>query len=152
MSTLAAARRVLAGPLPALALALCAFTPAAQATLSFCNRTADVASLAYAVVPKDAPGVSTGGHRGAHVEAWFKLQPGECKQVSSIDATAHWVYFHAHGSGRVWDGGGRLCVRTRRFEEVQSFLIGNQACKGEWRAAGFRRVDPGKRNHTVSLT
>ena len=104
-------------------------------------------TVAIALAAKDASGTSTGGHRGASVEGWWKFAPGECAKVSDANASQHWLYFHAHGKGGSIDGRARLCVRTRPFTSTQAFLMRDQSCRGEWREAEFVRHESSARNY-----
>src|SRR5215207_1095222 len=53
-------------------------TPA-NAALTFCNKSPSSLEVAYAFSENDAPGTSTGGHRGVVARGWFKIARGmEC--------------------------------------------------------------------------
>jgi uncharacterized membrane protein len=135
---------------------LCGAAGPALAWVKVCNKTPGAATVAFAQGEKDGAGVSTGGHRGVTVEGWWRLAPGECAVVSTVNARAHWLYVHAHHRGRTWGGAARLCVRTASFEDPQQFLMGGRSCKptrtSDWREAGFARTDATARNHTMNLT
>jgi uncharacterized membrane protein len=139
-------------PLGAVALALSALATNAHAWLKLCNKTDQTVNVAIAIGEKDAADASTEALPVVTVEGWWKVAPGQCSQVSGVDAAGHWVYYHAHAGSRAWEGTSRLCVRSLRFNGSQHFLDSNESCRGEWRAIGFRRTDAATRNHTVNLT
>jgi uncharacterized membrane protein len=123
----------------------------ALAALTICNKVNTKMEVAVAYVPKDAPGVSTGGGLATRVEGWWAFAPGECAQVLSIDAGAHWVSIYAESrpAGRTMAGPEpRYCVAGREFGEHQR---AGSPCRGGWRSVGFHRIDTGKRNHTFTI-
>ena len=123
----------------------------AHAELVFCNKSSVAMDVAVAYVPKDAPGTSTGGDRSTRVEGWWKFAPGECAQVLSIDAGAHWVSWYAENrkAGRYLTGPEpRFCVPDRKFEEQQR--VGTP-CRQGYREVKFKRDETRARTHTFTL-
>lgn len=127
------------------------FSAPAMAWVKVCNGRSQDMTAAVAIGPKDPPGVSTNGHLGVNVQGWWKLSPGECKQVSQANASESWLYFHAVGEGSTLQGDARLCVRGQRFSSGQQFLMGGQSCSGDWREAGFVRRESSSKNFRFTI-
>ena len=64
-----------------------------------------------------------------------------------------WVYYYAHtpNGGTYWGGNSMLCVSNRSFADSQSFKRSNDACPGDARLEGFKRMDTNAADHTVTL-
>jgi uncharacterized membrane protein len=134
-----------------LGLALLATPTIADAELIFCNKSQLVMEVAVAYVPKDAPGTSTGGHLPTNVQGWWEFQPGECAQVLSIDAGAHWISWYAENrkAGRYLTGPEpRFCVPDKKFAEQQR--VGTP-CRSGYREVRFKRDETSARKHTFTL-
>ena len=127
------------------------FSSPAMAWVKVCNGRSQDMTAAVAIGAKDPPGVTTNGHLGVNVEGWWRLSPGECKQVSQANASESLLYFHAHGEGAMLQGDARLCVRSQRFSSGQQFLIGGQTCSGDWREAGFIRQESSSKNFRFTI-
>jgi uncharacterized membrane protein len=128
------------------------FVVPAFASLKFCNQTSANVNVAVGYVEKDAPGVSTGGHRGVTVEGWWEFMPGECAAVTDIDrASNYWIYYTAHGHAGRWEGATMLCVSPKAFKTVGEFMRSGDTCVGSRYLAGFRRADAEARTHTITL-
>jgi len=93
------------------ALALLGAAPA-QAGLTLCNRTSYVMDAAIAL--EKQPVVSTRG--------WFRVAPGQCRQVIDATLDAELVYLHArtpavYGSAPpAQNGQAQFCVRDKDFD------------------------------------
>ena len=136
---------------PLLGAALLVTPTIADAELVFCNKSPSPMEVAVAYVPKDAPGTSTSGHLPTKVEGWWKFAPGECAQVLSIDAGAHWVSWYAENrkAGRYLTGPEpRFCVPDKNFEEQQR--VGTP-CRSGYRQVQFKRDETRARKHTFTL-
>jgi len=123
----------------------------AMASLTVCNKAGVKMIVAVAYVPKDAPGVSTGGDLATKVDGWFRFEPGECAQVLDIDAGGHWVsvYAESRPAGQVMSGNEpRFCVQGGSFGEHQR---AGSECRSGWRSVGFHRINTEKRNHTFTI-
>ena len=122
------------------------------ADLKFCNQTGTHAMVAVAYVQKDAPGVSTGGHRGVTVEGWWRFEPGECASVTDIvNAGSYWIYYHAHSPNRRWEGPSLLCVPPKPFKTVGDFMRAGDKCSTGRNLEGFQRSNADAKNHTINL-
>jgi len=129
-------------------LALFGMSDSVQAYLKICNGAGSARDVAIAWGVMDAPGTSTGGHRGVTAEGWWKLAPKECKQVSSIDAGNHLLYWSVKGSS---DGPSLLCVQYKPFTLGQQFRRGGDRCPAGQYLAGFKRFNATTKNYILTL-
>ncbi len=98
----------------------------AQAGLNFCNRTSYRVETAIGLEKR--PNVGTRG--------WFRLDPGECKQVTDSTLDADMVYVHSrtqpiYGTAPAPEGGqAELCVRDGDFAIADgcNCLLSQQVC------------------------
>jgi len=128
-------------------LALFGMSDGVQAYVKICNGTGSAQGVAIAWGVKDAPGTSTGGHLGVTAKGWWKLAPKECKQVSSIDAGNHDLYWSDGGS----DGPSFLCVQGTAFTLGQQFRRGGDRCAAGQHLAGFKRINATKKDYILTV-
>lgn len=126
-----------------LAIACCAFAPAARADLTVCNRTPEQVTVAAAWVSP------TGGFTS---EGWWKLRAcGGCERVVLRSETSdpHNYFFYAHGGGREWRGDSSFCTTPGAFKigDAKRCVFGR---RGQMK--NFVHVTSSSGNHTHSLT
>jgi len=123
-------------------------TPA-NAALTFCNKSPSSLEVAYAFSENDAPGTSTGGHRGVVARGWFKIARGRCTKVDDLDASNYWLYVYAEGTNGKLEGPTKLCVRNAEFKIGQQFR--SPCTNYEHYLAGFRSFQSTAKNFTLTI-
>jgi uncharacterized membrane protein len=111
--------------LVASCLVLCATIVAAHAELTLCNRTSYQMEAAYGLEKR--ANVATRG--------WFRINPGQCRQVLDGALDADMVYVHArtppvYGSAPLpQNGNADFCIRPGSFEigDARGCLVSQQA-------------------------
>src|SRR5215218_7545910 len=116
-------------------------TPA-NAALTFCNKSPSFSE-------NDAPGTSTGGHRGVVARGWFKIARGRCTKVDDLDASNYWLYVYAEGTNGKLEGPTKLCVRNAEFKIGQQFR--SPCTNYEHYLAGFRSFQSTAKNFTFTI-
>jgi len=122
-----------------------------HAYVKICNHTSAALDVAIAYGVKDAPGTSTGGHRGVVAEGWWEVAPNQCAQPSSIDAGNHYLYYRARSKAGNSNGQSLLCVQNKPFTLPQQFRREGDRCPAGQYLTGFKRIDATKKNHTLNL-
>lgn len=125
-------RFLAAGGMLALGLLAAATAQPAQAEegllkLRVCNRSSDAALVAISYVP-----VGSSKFRN---EGWFRVNPGECKQLAETDNATWYGYADVVGKDRHWGGNWDLCVQYPGPYDFWS--TGSEYCESWQEVRGF---------------
>jgi uncharacterized membrane protein len=140
-----------------LVFALVGGTPqAAQAALSFCNRStvAVEAALGYRDEASDKTG--SGGESWIS-EGWWRIEPGQCARVYGQPLTQRFYFYYARALAQpsqdappiVWSGKFPLCTEDKAFR-----IEGDTDCvTRKYQSTGFQELDlgPNVRDYTLDF-
>lgn len=96
-------------------------------TIRVCNRSADDALVALSYVPP--------GENRFLNEGWFRVEPGECKNLAKTDNANFYAYADVDGTDRYWGGSHDLCVEYPGPYEFYS--TGSDYCEADQDVKGF---------------
>ena len=115
----------------------------------FCNKTDTTAAV---VIARRYTNLTDKGYTEMDVRGWWKMNPGECKNIGVTDLN----YFYAHNdAGRVWAGEQPFCVHRTKFQWGQ--YIGGQLdssqndCPSNMDRLGFRPLIVNSSRRIINL-